>query len=56
MIKATPILNKKEWKEFNKKIEEGLKNPVGFVPTPKLEGARKKLLEKFGGINSSPVH
>jgi hypothetical protein len=36
-------LNYKEWKQFLKKIEEGLKHPVGPVPTPKLNKAIEKI-------------
>jgi hypothetical protein len=56
ITKATPTLNKKEFKKFIEKIEKGLKNPVGLVPTPKIEEARKKVLEKFQGIKNMPVH
>ena len=49
IIKATPVLNKKESKRFLKKIEEGLKNPVGLVPTPKLEEVRKRIFKEYTG-------
>jgi len=48
-----PILNEEEWEDFEKKIEEGLKNPVGLVPTPRLKNVVKlikmKELEKNKG-------
>ena len=46
-IGATPILTGKEAEDFLKTISEDLKHPVGLVPTPKLEEARK-LIEKYG--------
>jgi hypothetical protein len=47
-IKPTPTLNAKESRRFLKLIEEGLENPVGLVPTPKLEQAQKLILERMG--------
>lgn len=42
-IGSTPTLYGKEAEEFTKKIEEDLKKPVGLIPTPKLEEARKRI-------------
>jgi hypothetical protein len=39
-------LTKKEFKEFEKKIKKGLKNPVRLIPTPKLKEANK-IIEKI---------
>ena len=44
-IRPTPTLNVRESKRFMELIEEGLKNPTGMVPTPKLEKARLLVLE-----------
>jgi len=41
----TPRLNKKDSKIFLKKVEEGLKHPVGPVPTPKIERVLKQILK-----------
>lgn len=43
-IAATPPLDKSESEIFLKKVEEGLKNPKGLVPTPKLEAFLKEIL------------
>ena len=40
-------LNKKDWIKFIKRIEEGLKHPVGEVPTPKLKDAEKMIKEEI---------
>lgn len=45
-IAPTPILEGKEADDFLRRVEEGLKNPVGPVPTPELERARE-LVVKF---------
>lgn len=51
-IKSTPILRGKDAREFERKIAEELKHPVGLVPTPKLEGIldfiSKHIEEKYG--------
>ena len=44
-IKATPTLNAKQSKKFLKQVEEGLKNPTGPVPTPKINEAMRKIME-----------
>jgi len=44
-IAATPCLNNRDWNSFLIKIRDGLKNPVGFVPTPRLEGIRGKIIK-----------
>lgn len=38
-IAPTPILKGKAAREFERKVAEGLRHPVGLVPTPKLEEA-----------------
>lgn len=37
------VLIGKDAREFERKIEEGLKHPVGYVPTPKLDEAMKMM-------------
>ena len=44
-IAPTPVLNEEDSIRFMKLVEEGLKNPTGPVPTPKLEEARLLVLE-----------
>ena len=44
-ITPTPILNEEDSIRFMQLIEDGLKNPTGPVPTPKLEKARLLVLE-----------
>ena len=44
-ITPTPKFNMKETEEFLRQIEEGLKHPVGLVPTPKLEEVHKRIIE-----------
>jgi hypothetical protein len=39
------ILSEKEFHKWWKKVEEGLKHPVGPVPTPKLEEGMQRVLE-----------
>ncbi len=39
------ILDEEDYIEFLKKVDEGLKHPVGLVPTPKIEEARKLIKE-----------
>ena len=46
-IAPTPMLNRKESKRFLRLIEEGLKVPAYPTPTPKLEQARKMVLERM---------
>jgi len=36
--------SKKEWRDFLKKIEEGMKHPTGPVPTPKIKKALKQAI------------
>ena len=33
------VLNKKDYARFERLIEDGLKHPVGLVPTPRLNNA-----------------
>ncbi len=40
-ISDTPILSKKEYIKFLKKVEEGLKKPTRLILTPKIEEARR---------------
>ncbi len=47
-FKATPRLNVKESKEFLKKVEEGLNNPMGPVPTPGIDRVIKMILKDAG--------
>lgn len=47
-----PILTVKESKEFHKKVEECLKSPVGYVSTPKIDEAIKKILRDYGDTSS----
>lgn len=42
--KATPTLYGQDAVRFEEKVNQGLKNPVGLVPTPKLESL-KHILE-----------
>ena len=44
-IAPTPTLYGKDADRFEAMIEEGLKHPCGPVPTPKLEEARRKVLQ-----------
>ena len=37
------VLIGKDAREFERKIAEGLKHPVGYVPTPKLDEAMKMM-------------
>ena len=46
-IAATPKLNVKESERFLDLVEDGLKHPVGPVPTPKLPKSLKDLLENM---------
>jgi len=48
-IRPTPILRGKDAERFEAMVKEGLKNPCGPVPTPKLEQARKLIIEHMGG-------
>ncbi len=43
-IAPTPKLNATDTEIFLKKVEEGLKNPVGLVPTPKLDTVIKQIM------------
>lgn len=49
-IAPTPILTGQDAKEFYKKIDHGLKNPVYPVPTPKLDHA-KRLIKEYAARN-----
>ncbi len=40
-IAPTPVLKGKEAADFLAKVERDLKNPVGYVPTPRLAKARE---------------
>lgn len=44
-IAPTPKLNKKETRRFLNLVEEGLKHPVGPVPTPKTDETIKLIME-----------
>jgi len=44
---ATPTLYGKDAVNFMKNVEEGLKNPVSLIPTPKLHLAVKLIKEKY---------
>ena len=46
-ITPTPELIGKDADGFLKRVEEGLKNPVGPVPTPKLGKALEKMLNEL---------
>ena len=43
-IAPTPSLNAKEWRRFTDRVERDLKNPVGLVPTPRLDEAIKMVM------------
>ena len=45
-VAATPILKGKEASNFLRKIESDLKKPLKFIPTPKLDQA-KKLVKQY---------
>ncbi len=47
-------LNKKESEKFLQKVEEGLKNPVGPVPTPKVDKAIAEIMDKQGEDPKKP--
>ena len=38
-------LTQKQWNKFIEMVEEDLKHPVGYVPTPKLEDAMRTVLK-----------
>jgi hypothetical protein len=42
-IARTPKLNAKETDKFLRDVETGLKNTVGYTPTPKLSEAKKAI-------------
>lgn len=44
-IKPTPYLKGKDAEKFEDKILQGLKNPTGYIATPKLNRAKRKLSE-----------
>lgn len=44
-IAPTPVLKGKDIIEFTKKVEQGLKQPVNLIATPKIENARKLIIE-----------
>ena len=44
-IKATPALDLEDSKSFLKNVEEGLKNPVGPVPTPGIDSVVSLIME-----------
>ena len=46
-IKPTPILRGKHARRFWRMVERDLKTPLGLVPTPKLEEARRLIVEKM---------
>jgi hypothetical protein len=43
-IAPTPPLDERESRNFLKKMEDGLKHPVGLVPTPKLNAFLDKII------------
>lgn len=43
--KATPTLTGKDAVRFEEKVREGLKNPTGLIPTPKLQDVTDKILK-----------
>jgi len=45
-IAATPTLNEADSARFLALVEDGLKHPMGPVPTPKLPDSLKDLLSK----------
>ena len=45
-IAPTPMLNRKESREFLKNVERDLKQPVGYVLTPRLSQAEELIKEK----------
>ena len=44
-ITPTPRLNVRDSERFLRLVEEGLKNPMGPVPTPGIEKALEKIME-----------
>jgi len=45
-IALTPILNGKNARRFDRLVKQGLKNPVEFVPTPRIEEAKKRIAKE----------
>ena len=45
-IAATPRLGKKATKRFLAMVEEGLRHPTRPIPTPKIDLAIKKVMER----------
>ena len=45
-IAPTPVLKGKHAEKFMAMVEEGLERPVVLIPTPRLEEARRKVLEE----------
>ncbi len=43
-ITPTPKLNKKATHKFLKMVEEGLKNPVGPIPTPNMDETIRQIM------------
>ena len=50
-IAPTPKLDTKASEKFLKKVTQDLKEPAGFVPTPKLSAATKKIKEYAKSAN-----
>ena len=48
-IAPTPKLDAKQTRKFLAKVDEGLKNPMGPVPTPKVAEAIKKVMADARG-------
>jgi len=48
-IAPTPELKGKNAERFLQRVKEGLENPCGPVPTPKLEQAKESVLKTLSG-------
>ena len=55
-IAPTPTLNTKESKRFMRLIEKGLKEPSYPIPAPRLERARKMILERMRDGTKKDTH
>jgi|UPI0004BC84A1 hypothetical protein len=49
-IAPTPILREKDAHDFIKKVESGLKKPAKLISTPKIENARKMVMNYVSRI------
>ena len=54
-IKATPILKGRHARRFKKLIKDGLRHPVGPVPTPKIDMAIE-LIKKEIEAKNGPIY